>query len=167
MSFLELVELIVVARFRSGRGRHLSLERLRAAHGFASQRLGLSFPFASQRLSAEGGNVMHAFDETVPGGGRIAVDMGGTYALPMDFGDTLSLLDFDVADGMAVRFYPHGRATAVIVDPEHAAGRPIVQGTNVRTETIVSRWKAGQNIAELEEDFEIPADTIEAVLRAA
>ena len=44
---------------------------------------------------------------------------------------------------------------------------PTFAGTNVRVETIVGRWKAGQTIAELEADFEIPSTTIETVLQAA
>ncbi|MFN0148276.1 MAG: DUF433 domain-containing protein [Dehalococcoidia bacterium] len=167
LSFLELVELIVVARYRRGSGRRLSLERLRAAHEFASTRLGIPFPFASKRLTVEGGNIMHAFDQSDAASARIAVDIGGAFALPAEFGETMDLVDFDIADGMAARFYPYGRATPVVIDPEHAAGRPTIEGSNVRIETIVQRWKAGAKIVDLEEDFEVPAAAIEAVLRAA
>jgi len=167
LSFLELAELIVVARFRQRSGRRISLDRLRAAHAFARERLQIPYPFASGRLKAEGGHIMHEFEEGHPGQGKIAIDVGGLYALPIDFSDTLDLFDFDEMDGLAVRFYPHGRETPVIVDPDHASGSPSIVGSNVRVEIIIGRWKAGESIAELEDDFEIPASTIEAVLRAA
>ncbi len=76
-------------------------------------------------------------------------------------------IDFDDGDTLALRFYPLGRAAAVVVDPDHAAGLPSFAGTNVRVDTVIGRWRAGQTIAELEEDFEISSSIIEAVLQAA
>jgi uncharacterized protein (DUF433 family) len=169
VSFLQLAELIVVARYRRRSGRRIKLERLRAAHRFARERLDIEFPFASQRIKFEGGHIIHDFEATHPqaGGKRIAVDMGGGYVLPLDFTDTLDLFDFDTDDTLATRFYPLGRENPVVIDPEHAAGLPTFVGTNVRIETVVSRWRAGQTISEIAEDFEIPVDTVEAVLQAA
>lgn len=168
ISFLQLAEIIVVARYRRRSGKQISLARLREAHRFARERLGIEWPFASEVIRAGGGHIIHEFEETHPDAGRrIAIDVGGKFVLPGDFCDTFALFDFDEDDGMASRFYPFGKETQVVVDPEHAAGMPTFAGTNVRVETIVGRWKAGQTIAELEEDFEIPSTTIEAVLQAA
>jgi uncharacterized protein (DUF433 family) len=168
ISFLQLAELIVVARYRKRSGRQIKLGRLRAAHAFAKERLGIEWPFASARLRFEGGHVIHEFEEGHPDAGRhIAVDVDGRFVLPVDFSDTLECFDFDEADTLALRFYPLGKGSHVVIDPEHAAGLPAFAGTNVRIETVIDRWRAGQKIAELEEDFEIPAGILEAVLQAA
>jgi uncharacterized protein (DUF433 family) len=168
ISFLQLAELIVVARYRKRSGRQVKLSRLRAAHAFARERLGLEWPFASARLRFEGGHIIHEFEEAHPDAGkRIAIDVDGRYVLPIDFSDTFEYFDFDETDTLAVRFYPLGKSSPVVIDPEHAAGLPAFAGTNVRLETIIARWHAGQKIAELEEDFEIPAAVLEAALQAA
>jgi hypothetical protein len=91
LSFLELAELIVVARYRKRSGHRIKLERLRAAHQFARERLGIEHPFASGRLLLEGGYIIHEFEAADPAAGaKIAIDIGGTFALPIDFRDTLS-----------------------------------------------------------------------------
>ena len=169
ISFLQLAELIVVARYRRRSGRQIKLSRLRDAHQFARERLAIDWPFASGQIRFEGGHVMHEFESAYPDGRRhrIAIDQGGVYVLPLDFRDTLDLFDFDDRDTLALRFYPLGRDAAVVVDPEHAAGLPSFAGTNVRIDTVINRWRSGQTIAELEEDFEIPSSIIEVVLQAA
>lgn len=170
ISFLQLAELIVVARYRKRGGKRIPLERLRQAHDFARTRLQLEYPFASDTIRVSGAHVIHEFEESHPAGrrsNRIAIDVGGHYELPWDIRDTLELFDFDPNDSLALRFYPLGRDSKVVIDPEHAAGLPTIAGTNVRLETIVARWRAGQLIAELEADFEIPRDVLEAALQAA
>lgn len=169
VSFLQLAEIIVVARYRKRSGRQIKLQRLRQAHAFARQQLGIDWPFASETIKFQGGHIIHEFEATHPDEGtrQIAIDEDGIYVLPLDFRDTLELFDFDGTDTLALRFYPLGKQTPVVVDPEHAAGLPTFAGTNVRIETVIDRWKSGQTIAELEEDFEIPSSAIEAVLQAA
>jgi len=71
--------LIVVTRFRQGKGRPLPLWRLRAAHEFARERLGIDYPFASGRFKVEGGHIIHEFEESHPGPGRIAIYLNGNY----------------------------------------------------------------------------------------
>jgi uncharacterized protein (DUF433 family) len=169
VSFFQLAELIVVARYRRRSGRQMKLDRLRAAHKFARERLDIEWPFASGRIQFEGGHIIHEFEESNPDSRRyrMAIDVGGIFVLPLDFTDSFDLFDFDASDTLATRFYPLGKATPVVVDPEHAAGLPTFIGTNVRVETVIDRWHAGQTIADLEDDFEIPAAVLEAVLQAA
>lgn len=167
LSFLDLVEIVVIARFRAGSGDQIPLARLRAAHAFARERLGIPHPFASGRFRVEGGHILHEFESTNPGPGTLAVDAGGNYVLPIELGEALSLFDFDDADGLAERWYPFGKHVAVVVDPEHAAGQPVMTNSNVRIETLRERWHAGQTIAELADDFELDASSIEHALQAA
>jgi uncharacterized protein (DUF433 family) len=167
LSFLELVEVIVVTRFRNGSGRLIPLGRLRAAHAFARERLGIEYPFASGKLWTEGGHIMHAFEQAYPGPGRFAIDLHGMYALPIEFEETASGLEFDTIDTLASRWYPAGRDVPVVLDPSRGAGWPVVEGSNVRTEVLAARWKAGETMEELSADFELPTDVVEEVLRVA
>lgn len=45
-------------------------------------------------------------------------------------------------------------------------GAPHLEGTRIRVEAVVSRFVAGETIAELAEDYEISAWEVEAMVRA-
>jgi uncharacterized protein (DUF433 family) len=143
LSFLELAELIVVARFRRGSGKQIPLARLRAAHDFARKKLSIECP------------------------GKLALDRNGHYALPIDFHDAMEMFEFDTESGLASRWYPLGREVPVVVDPDHGAGWPTIKGRNVRLEVLHARWKAGWDIEEIAEDFDLDAGDVQAALRAA
>lgn len=165
LSFLDLAELFVVAHFRRGSGRRMPLWRLRDAHDFARRRLGVDHPFASNQLLIEGGHILHEFARGNPGP-RIALDRGGQYVLPVEFGDALSMFDF-ARDTMASKWYPAGRETPIVIDPHRAAGQPTIEGRNVRIDVLLGRKRAGWGIAEIAEDFSLDTDVVEAVLRVA
>lgn len=168
LSFLELAEVTVVARFRKGSGKRIPLERLRSANQFARDRLHIDYPFASRLLKVQGGHIMHDFEEANPGPGKLAIDVAGNYVLPFDLGDALDMFDFDPASQTATRWYPAGKdVPVVILEPGRGAGWPIVAGSNVRTEVLHARWKDGWTIDQLAEDFELEKHVVEAVLQAA
>lgn len=164
LSFLELVELIVVARFRRGSGKRIPLWRLRDAHEFARQYLKLEYPFASDKLRMEGGHIMHEFEEEYPGPGKLALDMKGHYVLPLEFNDALAMFDFS-DDRLASRWYPAGKDKPIVIDPTYAAGQPTIADRNVRIESIRGRWDAGWDIKEIAEDFSLDPEVVEAALR--
>ncbi len=168
LSFLELIELAVVARFRSSTGSHpIPLERLRAAHRFARQQLRVEHPFASRKLLVEGGHVLYEFERQYPGTGRLALDLQGQRVLPGVVLEELRQMDFDDKSGLVLRWFPWGREAPVVLDPERGGGRPVIQGTNVRAEVIRARFDSGESIQELADDFEIGVPAVEAALRAA
>ena len=144
VSFLDLAELIVVARYRAGQGKKIPLKRLRAANAFAREKLGIEYPFASARFKLLGANIIHEYEETNPGPGIIAIDSAGNYMLPIEMDQALDLFDFDSSSSeLAERWYPAGKMVPVVVDPEYGAGWPVVAGRNVRASVLVQRWRAG------------------------
>jgi uncharacterized protein (DUF433 family) len=168
LSFLELIELAVVARFRSSAGSPpIPLERLRAAHRFARQELGVEYPFANRKLLVEGGHVLYEFERQHPGTGRLVLDLHGQRVLPGVVLDELQQMDFDDHSGLVLRWFPWGREAPVVLDPEHGGGRPVIRGTNVRAEVIRARFNSGESVQELAEDFDIGVPAVEAALRAA
>jgi uncharacterized protein (DUF433 family) len=80
-------------------------------------------------------------------------------------------------DHQIARFYPfageprmEGPAVEeqprfVSVDPFVSFGRPVVAGTNVRTEIIAERFFAGDSVDELARDFRLDKTRIEAAVR--
>lgn len=164
VSFLELCELAVVARFRSNDER-LPLDRLRRAHAWARQSLGLEYPFASDAMRVEGGHVLYEFTRREPGPGTMALDLAGQWLLPVSVAEVLERFDFDRT--YASRWFPAGRAVPLVIDPERGSGLPTIAGRNLRADFLAGRWRAGEDIASLAEDYDLDVATVEAALRAA
>lgn len=166
LSFLQLIEIVVVAQFR--RGSHpVQLERLRRAHAFARDHFGLAYPFASLKLREFGGHVLHEFDAVDPDGTSLALDLAGQWTLPGVVRLALEQVDFSPIDGFAERWFPAGRSTGVVLDPRMGAGRLTVAGTGITVETLYERFLAGESIEMLADDYSITADTVQAAIRLA
>jgi uncharacterized protein (DUF433 family) len=167
LSFLELIELVVVARFRAP-PKPVKLERIAQAHAFARQEFDLPYPFASLKLLKLGGHVLHKFDEAT--GARqsewMALDMGGHYTLP-GLVQTELEQNVEYPDRFAGVWYPHGRDVPVIVDPHIAAGRPTIKGRGITVETLRRRWFAGETFKALARDYGLPPEMVEKAVQAA
>lgn len=174
ISFLQLVEIAVVARYRrldSVGQRAVPLDRLRRAHDYARQVLGVAYPFASLELRTQGGHLLHDFAVREPGAGTLALDLHGQYVLPFAVDDALQQFDYDETKTppfqMAQRWFPFGRHVPIVIDPHVSAGRPIVAGTRVSLVIIRDRFTAGESIADLADDFELAPAVVEQALRYA
>lgn len=51
------------------------------------------------------------------------------------------------------------------IDPSIAFGRPVLSHTGIRTSIILDRWKAGESMASIADDYEQPIALIEEVIR--
>ena len=118
LSFLDLIELVVAVRFRRGApGKPMPLERVRSAHHFMRGVLRIDHPFASTRLRSEGGHILHDFETADPAPRTLAVDLHGNYVLPNLVTEQLEAMDFASEDGLAIRWFPAGKAVPIVVAP--------------------------------------------------
>jgi uncharacterized protein (DUF433 family) len=165
VSFLELMEFIVVVRFR--RGMHgappVPLERIRRAHQYAREHFGIPYPFASLKLWQQGPDIFHTYEEERADPGVLVLSRNGQLVLPdlvqreerhIVFGD----------DSFALRWYPLGEDEPIVIDPRIAAGRPTIAGTGVTLDTIRARISAGDPIDFIAEDYEIAQSSIEVAV---
>lgn len=53
------------------------------------------------------------------------------------------------------------------VDPRQAFGQPLVVHGGARVENLVDRFQAGDGFAESADDFGVPAEEVEDVIRVA
>ncbi|HEX7154396.1 MAG TPA: DUF433 domain-containing protein [Thermoanaerobaculia bacterium] len=71
----------------------------------------------------------------------------------------------------ALRLFPLTRADVatsprlVVIDPRIAFGRPVITGTGIPTAVIHERWKAGDSVVALAEDYDRTPEEIEEALR--
>ena len=168
LSFVELIEVVVVARFRQvSRQPPVTLARLDRARAYARDAFDAPFPFASVHLKEIGGRVMHEFETRDPARpGQLALALGGQWVLPSPVRDEVDEnIDFD--GQLAVRWYPAGRGVKLVVDPRIAGGRLCILGSGITVDTITKRWHAGEAISDLARDYDLPPADLEAILQKA
>lgn len=165
LSFVNLCELHLLAVIRRHHG--VKLAAVRKAIDFLSRKLDVGRPLATQKFLTNGVDlfVEHA-DEL------LNVSEQGQRALREDFERALTRIEFGKHGGPIVLF-PFTRDSAaggeqprsVVVDPARSFGRPVVVGAYVRTEVIEQRFRTGDTIAEMAEDYRVSPAAIEEALR--
>lgn len=163
VSFLELSELIVAARFRRLKIR---LQRIRDAHDFASKDWKVDYPFAHLNLQSIGGHILSKFEEEqpAPGGHFVVLSSPEQYLLPGLVSEELANFEY-ARDKFAARWFPFGREVPVVVDPRFSAGQPTIVDRGVRVDIVRRRWKAGETVSSIARDFELEPPQVEAVLQ--
>ena len=165
LSFVNLCELHLLAVIRRHHG--VRLVQVRKAIDFLRRELDVRRPLATQKFLTNG---VALFVEHA--GELLNVSEQGQRALREDFERALMRIEFGKHGGPVVLF-PFTREVSasedqprsVIVDPARSFGRPVVAGAYVRTEVIEQRFRAGETIAEMAEDYGVSAATVEEALR--
>lgn len=161
-SFLQLIEIVVAARFR--KAEHASFKTVRHAYDNARTLFKLDYPFAHMELKAIGGHIVHIM--RVPGVSLQAIDQPEQYTLPDLVQETVGQIEYEY--DLAARWWPLGKKIPIIVDPQISAGLPIIKGRGITVETIVNRFKkADQKLDFIAKDFELDFGVVEEVIRYA
>jgi len=167
VSFLELVEIVVAARFR--KAEHKSFQTVRRAYEYVGKEFGLQFPFAHLRLSSIGGHIVHHLRGQYSDTSFQAMDEPHQWTLPGLVQEVVeNQLDYDESK-LAARWYPLGKTNPVIViDPQFSAGAPTIVGRGVTVKTIYRRWKDGNlSMDFIAEDFQLERDQVEQACKYA
>lgn len=158
-SFLQLVEIVVAAKFR--KAEHVSLQTVRNAYDNAQQMYNLDYPFAHMDLKGIGGHIVRIIH--VPGISLQAINQPEQFTLPDLVQETIKQLDYERE--LAIRWYPIGKDIPIVVDPQISAGLPVVKGRGITVEAIYKRFKANQEIAYIEKDYKLKPGIVEKVIR--
>jgi len=161
-SFLQLIEIVVAANFR--KAEHLPFKTVRLAYDNARKIYELEYPFAHMRLKAIGGHIVHIMH--VPEASLRAIDEPEQYTLPNLVQEIIEQqIEYELE--LANKWYPLGKSIPIVVDPQISGGLPVIQGRGVTIETIHKRFKTGQKIDFIADDFDITPVVIEDVIRYA
>jgi uncharacterized protein (DUF433 family) len=161
LSFYNLAEAHVLAAFR--RHHKIDLQHIRSALDFVSARFGHKRPLIEQKFETDGvklfiehlGNVIDA-----SAGGQFVMHTVKAYFKRLDW-----------ANETVVRFWPFTRSEIddsprrVFIDPRTSFGRPSLIKCNVPTAEIAARFKAGETVESLADDFGCDAFDINEALR--
>jgi uncharacterized protein (DUF433 family) len=164
--FVGFAEAYVLSAFRRA---GVPLQRIRPAVHALSREIGIEHALASQRLYTDGAEVLYDYanqrsdDDLLE---LVVVRTGQTQfsELVRDYLQRITYAD----DGWAshVRLPTYGRAD-VVVDPHVAFGLPVVVRGGARVEDLVDRFLAGDTISDIADDFDVPLDQVEDVIRVA
>jgi uncharacterized protein (DUF433 family) len=152
LSFMNLVEIHVLDAIR--RKHKVSLPKVRSAIQFLEKEIPNSkHPLADQQLATDGANL---FMEMY--GILVTVSQHGQVAMKELIEAYLKRIDRNPA-GIPIRLYPFTRKDEiegprmVVIDPLISFGRPVLAGTGIPTAILAERFKAGESIEQLADDY--------------
>jgi len=163
LSFINLVEAHVLDAIR--RHHQIPLTKIRQAIDYLRKHSSSKHPLAEQRFETDG---LDLFIDRY--GQLINVTQSGQIALRELLKAHLQRVEHD-ATGAAIRLYPFTRKRdleeprVVVIDPHISYGRAVLVGTGIPTAIVAERYKAGESIDELAEDYGRQRNEIEEAIR--
>jgi uncharacterized protein (DUF433 family) len=164
LSFLNLVEAHVLAAIR--REHKVPLPAVRKALKYVQDHLNLERPLVQAEFETDGLNL---FIERL--GQLINASQEGQTAMREILQAHLRRIERD-GKGLPIKLFLFTRRddkasgpARVVVDPRIAFGRPVLAGRGVPTAVLADRFKAGETLKELAEDYETSPAEIEEAIR--
>lgn len=168
--FVGLAKTLVLAAVRrSG----VPMQRVRPALLTLQDELGLHHALASKKLYTDGAELLFDYGESRRGTpeGRSVLNLVVVRSGQRVFTEVIAayLRRIDYAkDGyprlIRVPAYEHAE---VVVDPTRSFGAPVFERGGARVEDVLGRFWAGESLDELSDEFGVPADQLEDVVRVA
>lgn len=152
LSFMNLVEIHVLDAIR--RQHDIPLEKVRTAMNYLSKQFPSRHPLADQEFETDGLNLfIKKFSQL------INISQEGQLAIQEVLHAHLYRIERDLK-GIPVRLYPFTRKRdlqeeprVVVIDPHISFGRPVLAGTGIPTAVIAERYKAGESVDDLADDY--------------
>lgn len=163
LSFVNLVETHVLDAIR--REHNVPLHKVRTALQYLKRQFPSEHPLADQSFETDGSNL---FIQKL--GQLINVSHEGQLAIRELLDSHLRRIQRDPS-GLAVKLYLFTRKRTpeepkvVVIDPLVSFGKPVLSGTGVPTAVIAERYKAGESIDELANDYGRQRAEIEEAIR--
>jgi uncharacterized protein (DUF433 family) len=164
LSFHDLVEVHVLAAIT--RRHKVRLQAVRAAVHYLRDALGKKRPLLESKMLTDGADL---FVEHY--GDLVNVTHRGQLAMKKVLELHLRRIGRD-AKGVPIRLFPFTTSRRdveetrpVTIDPRLQFGRPCIAGTGIPTLEVAERYKAGESIQELSEDFGCTEAQVEAAIR--
>ena len=136
------------------------MARIRKAVEYAQRVLDLDCPLLSQRFLTHGREIFLRDSATHPHFTNL-----NRYGQVAWSQLEMVLREVDYEELRAVRWWPAGRDTRILIDPRLNFGRPVLADIGVRTETLVDRWVAGLTLSELGQEYSADPAFIEKAVR--
>lgn len=153
IDFRELFELMAVREFRK---LDVPLETVRKAAGILAVKLHTEYPFAAEPLFVSGRQLVqeHASGLISPTTGQLVMEQIEPLKVDLEF-----------VNGLVARWHPKAGGKAVLIDPNHKAGDPILEGSGIPTRTLMRAYQIEQDPKRVAEYYGITEDELLKVIR--
>lgn len=146
LSFLDLIDLLVVGRFREA---GVSFQTIRRVYGRLEQTLATRHPFGHRRLLTDGTTVfMETLDHV--GDRHLHEVLSGQGAMPVVLLPYLEKIDYAAETYTAVRWRI---AEGIVLDPARSFGKPILADAGTSTFVLARSYHANNDDADLVADL--------------
>lgn len=161
LSYLQLIEVGVVAAMRKS---GVTLEKIREAREYLCSEFHADFPFARYRFKTDGKTLLMDYDQLVEADKEklLALNESGQLAWNQILSGLLREFEYDAEIGTVLRWRVDGYDSPVRLDPRIAFGAPHVNG--IATWVLRERWKSGESLADIAEDYDLPLHYVLAAL---
>ena len=160
LSYLQLIELAVVAAFRKGK---IKMRKIVAARSYIAKKLNSEYPFADYRFKTDGQNLILGSDQISESKGVVLdASSGGQLAWELILERKLQEFDYDEIHDLVLRWHVAGLDSSVIIDPRVSFGSPSVGG--ISTFALKNRYIAGYSVGEIADDYEITEKMVKEAL---
>jgi uncharacterized protein (DUF433 family) len=162
LSFSNLIEAHVLRSLRTEHG--VPVKALRSALGYAQKELGIDRLLLRAELCADAGKVF--LDRY---GELIELTASGQLAMRQLFNEHLKRIEWDTSN-FPVRLYPFLSVVSaisvrpIVINPQIAFGRPVVERKGVSTSAIVERIDAGESVEDVANDYDLGKTEIEQAI---
>ncbi|MCS7026840.1 MAG: DUF433 domain-containing protein [Bryobacteraceae bacterium] len=168
LSFINLVEAHVLVAIRRRHG--VKLPKVRRALDYVRREFHVERPLIEEAFETDG---LDLFIERY--GQMINASREGQQAMKEILTVYLQRIERD-ARGLPIKLYPFTRDTEsdvalksdprlVVMSPTVSFGRPVIVGTGIPVTAIYERYKAGDSVAELAQDFRLETRAVEEAIR--
>ena len=154
VGFHTLVEFYVMMQFSEAGVKPAQVLK---AHSELSTSHHTFFPFAQKQIieniSTDGKKIYLNIDGT-------AITLDGSKQFNLDFIKIFfKKLEFD-NELLATKLCPLGKGKAVVCDPQHKFGQPVIDGTNIQTEALYKMYLAKEPIPFIASLYELPEQKV-------
>ncbi len=161
ISFVNLIELLFVREFRN---LGASLTTIRLASKEAADILQVTHPFAYHRFAIENKKIFLRIKQE--SGDIHLIELAKKqYCIEPFIKQFLHDIEFDEITGLASRWYPLGKDTFVVLDPQIAFGAPTIDGTRITTDILFGAFEAENTFDDIAKWYEIDAVKVEAAIK--
>jgi uncharacterized protein (DUF433 family) len=156
INFYTLIEFYTFYKLRE---KKLSAISIKKAHKIISKELATKYPFAFTTISTDGKQLWY---EQL---GRL-IDADGTRQINLKeiLEPFLEKIEFDKSSGIAKRFFPNGKSSKIVIDPNHQFGQPIIKDTNIKAGVIYSLHLGGETESTISYLYDINKKDIDDIV---
>ncbi len=154
---IDFLSLITMSAFFEFKKRGISAQQTIRVHENMSKELHTHYPFAQQDLYTAGKSILYKQI-----GLLIEGDTSQTI-FPGFLDDIAKKISFN-DKRLAHKFYPLGKDKTIVVNPENQFGLPVIEGTNILTDTIYDMILGGEREAIICKSYGITLNNINDVV---